>query len=75
MDLLIRHQNRNKLSALADDCLLRFSTSEEVEALLRPRRVLATDAQGRPFVVAESIDYNRLIRKGIEVLLGMGMRG
>lgn len=75
MDLLIRHQNRNKLSALADDCLLRFSTSQEVEALLRPRPVLATDAEGRPFVVTDSVHYNRLIRKGIEVLLGMGLRG
>jgi hypothetical protein len=75
MDLLIRHQNRNKLTALADDCLLQFSRSEQLLHALKPRAVLAVDGEGKPYVVVENVDYNRLIRRGIEIFGGMGLRG
>lgn len=68
MDLLIRQQNRIKLTALADDCLTQFSTSEQLLSALRPRPVLAVDNQGKPYVVSTNVDFNRLVRKGIELL-------
>lgn len=75
MDLLIRHQNRSKLTALADDCLAQFLCSEQLLAALKPRPVLATDVCGKPFVVFGNVDYNKLLRRGVEVLAGLGQRG
>lgn len=75
MELLIKHQNRNKLTALADDCLSRISVSDQLLRVLQPRVVLAADSEGKPFVVVGNVEWNRLIRKGIELLGGMGLRG
>jgi hypothetical protein len=44
MELLIRHQNRNKLTALVDGCMNEFSSSEHFLKALRPRAVLGCDA-------------------------------
>ena len=75
MDLLIKHQNRNKLTALAEDCLSEFGASEQLARVLRPRVVLAVDSEGKPLVVLGNVEWNRLIRKAIELLGGMGLRG
>lgn len=71
MDLLIRHQNRNKLTALADECLDQFLRSEQLRAALRPKTVLAVDSEGRAVVVGASVEYNRLVRKAVEVVMGL----
>lgn len=75
MDLLIKHQNRNKLTALAEDCVSQFSVSEELLEVLRPRVVLAVDLEGKPLVLHGNVELNRLIRKAIDLFVGMGLRG
>jgi hypothetical protein len=47
MDLLIRHQNRNKLTALSDECLTVLVGSEHLLAALKPRAVLRVDSGGK----------------------------
>jgi len=51
MDLLIRHQNRNKLTALSDECLTGLVASEHLLAALKPRVVLRVDGDGKSTVV------------------------
>lgn len=73
MQLLIKHLNRNKLTALADECLVQLAKSQ-LTGGLRPRRVLGTQPDGRAVVLSVNVEYNRLVRKGIEQFMGMGIR-
>lgn len=55
MDLLIRHQNRSKLTGLADECLSEWVGSEYLLSALKPRAVLRVEADGKCALVEENI--------------------
>jgi hypothetical protein len=75
MDLLIRLQNRTKLTALTEECLNELVASEQLVGVLKPRAVLTADGQGKAQVMEQNIDYNKRVRKGLDWLVGLGLEG
>lgn len=75
MDLLIRLQNRTKLTALTEECLNELVASEQLVGVLKPRAVLTADGQGKAQVMEQNIDYNKRVRKALDWLVGLGLEG
>lgn len=55
MEMVVKSQNRKKLTNLTEEFVGKYVESEEHKGLIRPRTVLELDESQRPIAVRESI--------------------
>lgn len=68
MDLIIRSQNRKKITNLSDQFIEAYIESEDHKELLNPKIVLDLDSDQKPITIAENVKYNRNLREYIEFI-------
>lgn len=68
MELVVRNQNKKKLSNLTQNFIQKYLSSDQHEKMLKPKPVLKLDQQHKPVIINESIEENKKLKKYVEFI-------
>lgn len=68
MELMIRNQNKKKITNITDAFIQKYLESPQHQAILKPRPVLGLDHDQKPIILHKNVEYNKSLKAYVDFI-------